>query len=218
MAPVWHGDMIAIDHLVITAPDANHLGAELEERTGLAAVAGGRHTGHGTGNRLVPLGDAYLELLEVIDRTEAQTSPFGRWVLDRPQHGLGLVCLRTGDADAVAARLDREPVAMSRVTTDGTELRWRLVGLDDALGPARLPFFIQWELAGAPHPGAMRAGHRVDPVGITALELGGDPARVQRWVGDHDLPIRFVGGPPGPRSVTVATSRGPFQLTPTGLA
>lgn len=210
--------MIAIDHLVITAPDAADLGAELEERTGLAAVAGGRHTGHGTGNRLVPLGDAYLELLEVVDRSEARTSPFGRWVLDRPQHGLGLVCLRTGDADAVAERLDREPVAMSRVTTDGTELRWRLVGLDDALGPARLPFFIQWELGDAPHPGAMPAGHRVEPVGITALELGGDPARLRQWIGDHDLPIRFVDGPPGPRAATVATRRGSFELTRTGLS
>lgn len=210
--------MIAIDHLVITAFDAEDLGAELEGRTGLAAVAGGRHTGHGTGNRLVPLGDAYLELLEVVDPAEARTSPFGRWVLDRPQHGLGLVCLRTGDADAVADRLDRQPVPMSRVTTDGTELRWRLVGLDDALGPARLPFFIEWELAGAPHPGAMPTGHRVEPVGITALELGGDPAVVQRWIGEHDLPIRFVGGPPGPRSATVATSRGSFQLTRTGVA
>ncbi len=210
--------MIAVDHVIVTALDAQELGDELEERTGLAAVAGGRHTGHGTGNRLVPLGDAYLELLEVVDPAEARTSPFGRWVLDRPQHGLGLVCLRTDDADAVADRLDREPVAMSRVTTAGTELRWRLVGLDDALGPARLPFFIQWELNDATHPGTLPAGHRVEPAGITALELGGDPARVQRWIGEHDLPIRFVDSPPGPHSVTIPTGHGPFELTRTGLA
>lgn len=212
------GHVTAVDHIVVTALDAEDLGAELEERTGLAAVAGGRHTGHGTGNRLVPLGDAYVELLEVVDPAEARTSPFGRWVLDRPQHGLGLVCLRTDDADAVAERLDREPVAMSRVTTAGTELRWRLVGLEDALGPAGLPFFIEWELGDAPHPGVVPAGHRVQPVGLTALELGGDHGRLRRWIGDHDLPIRFVDGPPGPHSATVTTSRGSFELTRTGLA
>lgn len=210
--------MFAIDHVVITTDDVRALVAELLDRAGLAAVEGGRHTGHGTGNWLVPLGDSYLELLTVVDPDEARGSPFGRFVLDRPEHGLGLVCLRTDDADAVGARLGRDPQPMSRVTTDGTELRWRLVGLDDALSPARLPFFIEWDLDGATHPGRLPAPHRVLPEGITGLDLGGDATELSAWLGDHDLPVRLVGGEPGPQAVTVATDGGTFVLTRTGFA
>lgn len=210
--------MLAIDHAIITADDARALAAEVLDRTGLAAVEGGRHTGHGTGNLLVPLGDSYLELLTVVDPDEARGSPFGRWVLDRPEHGLALVCLRTDDADAVGARLDRDPQPMSRVTTDGTQLRWRLVGLDDALSPTRSPFFIEWELGEATHPGGLAAPHQVTPHGITGLDLGGDAARVAARLGRHDLPIRLVGGEPGPQALAVATSDGTFVLTRTGFA
>ncbi len=211
--------MLAFDHLIVTTTDVRALAATFRELTGLAAVEGGRHPGHGTGNWLVPLGDAYVELLAVVDEAEARTSPFGRWVLERDQHGLAMVCLRTDDADTTAARLDRTATPMSRVTTDGTELRWRLVGLDDAVSPAALPFFIQWDLADASqHPGRTDVRHDVTPHGITGLDLGGDPDRLSAWLGPHDLPVRLVGGEPGPDRATIATDAGPVVLTRGGLA
>ena len=42
--------------------------------------AGGRHPGHGTANRIVPLGSSYIELMAVVDRVEADSSPLGSWV------------------------------------------------------------------------------------------------------------------------------------------
>ena len=53
---------------------------EIEARHGLASIEGGRHPGWGTANRIVPLGEAYLELVAVVDEAEAAQSPFGRWV------------------------------------------------------------------------------------------------------------------------------------------
>lgn len=209
--------MLAIDHLIVTTTDVRALADDLLARTGLTAVEGGRHPGHGTGNWLVPLGDAYLELLTVVDPDEARTSPFGRWVLDRDQQGLAAVCLRTDDADAVATRLGLTATPMSRVTTDGTELRWRLVGLDDALSPAALPFFIEWDLGDAVHPGRATAPHRTAPLGVTGLELGGDAGRLAARLGDHDLPVRLVGGDPGPHRATIATEAGPVVVTRTGI-
>ena len=38
--------------------------------------------GWGTANRIVPLGEAYLELVTVVDDPEAAQSPFGRWVAE----------------------------------------------------------------------------------------------------------------------------------------
>ena len=55
-------------------------GRELEARHGLASIEGGRHAGYGTANRIVPLGESYLELVTVADEAKAARSPFGSWV------------------------------------------------------------------------------------------------------------------------------------------
>ena len=81
---------------------------EIEARHGLASIEGGRHPGWGTANRIVPLGEAYIELVAVVDEAEAAQSPFGRWVaqahptLAQP---LGWA-VRTNKLDDVARRLD----------------------------------------------------------------------------------------------------------------
>ena len=45
-----------LDHLLIVVADLHAAVAEFESRYGLASVAGGRHTGWGTANRIVLLG------------------------------------------------------------------------------------------------------------------------------------------------------------------
>ena len=52
-----------IDHVIYATRDLDGATAMVEAQLGLTAVAGGRHEGVGTHNRIVPLGDGYLELL-----------------------------------------------------------------------------------------------------------------------------------------------------------
>ena len=89
---------------------------------GLASSAGGRHPGWGTANRIVPLGETYLELVTVVDEAEAAQSAFGRWVAaSRPGAPFGWA-VRTDDLDAVAARLglhDPRRLAARRRTAGG---------------------------------------------------------------------------------------------------
>ena len=59
--------LLGIDHLVIAVPDPDAAAADLEAALGLAATGGGRHERAGTFNRLIFLGDAYLELIGVWD-------------------------------------------------------------------------------------------------------------------------------------------------------
>jgi len=212
--------MLAIDHAIIAVEDPAAWATQLRRRAGLAAVPGGRHEGTGTGNWIVPLGDAYLELMTVVDGAEAEASALGRWVLDQTRHGdrLAAVCLRTDAIDEVARRLGGTPEAMARRTEDGSVLRWRLVGLDAALSDEALPFFIQWDIAEGQHPGAVAADHAATPAGIPWVELGGDDARLAAWLGDHALPIRSVDEAPGPRTVAVATSEGLVRITTAGIA
>jgi hypothetical protein len=169
----------------------------------LHSTAGGRHPGWGTANRIVPLGDAYLELVAVVDPAEAAESGFGRWVAaaePRPAHLLGWA-VRTDNLSAHADRLGLRVVDGSRQTPDGRILRWRLAGVDEAAAEPALPFFIEWG-PGTPHPGATAvADHR-----IAGLQLSADRPRLDAWLGPNDLPIRVENGPP---AITGAIINGP---------
>ena len=97
--------MIELDHVLIAVTDLDAAGREFEARHGLASVAGGRHPGWGTANRIVPLGDTYLELVAAVDTAEAAGSPFGRWVAAAPSgRPLGWA-VRTQELDVIAGRL-----------------------------------------------------------------------------------------------------------------
>jgi hypothetical protein len=211
--------MLAIDHATIAVGDPETWATQLRRRAGLTAVPGGRHEGTGTGNWIVPLGDAYLELMTVIDRVEAEASALGRWVLEQTRNGdrLAALCLRTDAIDEIAERLGRSPEAMSRRTEDGTVLRWRLAGLDAALSAEALPFFIEWDIDDHQHPGAIAVDHAATPAGIPWIEFGGDRGRLAAWLGDHVLPIRCVDEAPGPRTVAIATSERLVRITTAGI-
>ena len=130
---------------------------EIESRYGLASIEGGRHGDWGTANRIVPLGEAYLELVSVVDEAQAARSPFGSWVAEAQSaltHPLGWA-VRTDKLEAVARRLSLAVSVGSRAGGSGQVLRWRFAGLEQAAAEPSLPFFIEWG-QGTPHPG--RAG------------------------------------------------------------
>jgi hypothetical protein len=170
---------LELDHVLIAVADLAGAGQEIEARYGLTSIEGGRHPGWGTANRIVPLGDAYLELVAVIDEGEAAQSPFGSWVaqahptLARP---LGWA-VRIHKLGEVARRLDLTIQSGSRATRTGQLLRWRLAGVEQAAAESSLPFFIQWG-QGTPLPGHASATHRAGAVKITKLQLDGDADRI----------------------------------------
>ena len=190
---------LTLDHAFLGVQDLDAAADRLLRDHGLASYPGGRHVGLGTGNRVVPLGSQYMEILAVVDEEEARGSDFGRWVIDRLAGGerwLGWV-LRTDDVDAVAGRLGLEPVAMSRERPDGAAVRWRLVGFDEWMADPQLPFFIQWDIPPDLHPGRGKAAHRRSVEGIVRVTVAGDEDRIREWTGGADLPVEVVDGDPG---------------------
>lgn len=173
-----------IDHVVVCVPDLVKAAREFEEEHGLAAVDGGRHFGHGTANMIVPLGSSYIELLAVVDPTEAVTSTLGRWALHRAvvPGGDGL-CLRTDDLAGIARRLGASRLDMSRVTPDGVILSWGIVGLKQALS-SNLPFFIEWDVPADLHPGRIPITHPRGNVRLSDVTIWGDPAALREWAPD----------------------------------
>lgn len=205
--------MLEIDHAILVVTDPADTADRFAQRSGLAAVAGGQHDGHGTANWIVPLGSSYIELMYVADAAEAANSPLGRWVHEQTRTGdrLAALCVRTDDIDGVATRLGIEVESMRR-RRDGGDLEWRLVGLPSTLSAERLPFFIQWDVTDDDHPGRTSVDHRTQPDGIAWVEYGGDPERLSDWLGGETLPIRYTGDQPGPRRLSITTTDGPVLL------
>jgi hypothetical protein len=205
---------LSIDHVVLGIRDIDAAARRLEGSFGLASIEGGRHAGWGTGNRIVPLGDTYVELLGVTDSREAEASPVGRAVRELVAGGDRWLCwcVAAEDLDGTAARLGLDVDEGSRLRPDGTTLRWRSAGFAFALSNPSLPFFITWEIPPELHPGTAVADHRVTPTGISWIEVGEDP-RLTEWLGEAELPVRRNGsGAHGLIAVSVATSEGEIVL------
>jgi Glyoxalase-like domain len=207
---------LRIDHVIHAVDDLDEAGAVMFDREGLASVPGGRHPGWGTANRIVPLGESYLELITVVDVDEAEQSEFGRAVRralteDRPLVGW---VVATDDIDAVAKRLDLEVEEKSRETSDGSTLSWRLAGVERALKTGALPCFVQWDVPPEQHPGAAEARHETDARGIAWVEVCADDRdEVGEWLGEaHDLPVRITDGDPGLAAVAIETGGGEIVL------
>jgi hypothetical protein len=185
----------------------------LEARHGLTSIEGGRHPGYGTANRIVPLGESYLELVTVADEDGAARSPFGSWVARvQSERGRPLGwAVRTHELDDVARRLDLTIHAGSRATRGGEILHWRVAGIDEAAAEPSLPFFIEWA-PGTPFPGRAPARHPGGVVRIAELQLDGDPKRVADWLAAERFPITVRSGRPALASVVLAGPAGQIVL------
>ncbi len=188
-------------------------GWEIEARHGLASIEGGRHPGWGTANRIVPLGETYLELVAVVDESEAAQSPFGRWVAGaHPEAAQPLGwAVRTHRLDDVARRNGLTVDAGSRTGRDGRVIRWRVAGIGEAAAEPSLPFFIEWA-AGTSLPGHAAASHRDGTVQIAELQLDGDADRLSAWLGDHRLPITVRPGAPAFAGIVLTGATGEIVL------
>jgi catechol 2,3-dioxygenase-like lactoylglutathione lyase family enzyme len=180
---------VRIDHVIYATTDLDAAAARVESELGLSAIRGGRHEGHGTHNRIVPLGGGYLELMAIADPGEAAASPVGKPVLERLEargDGLFAWCVAVDDAGRVADRLGQQAMAIAR---EG--LTARLAGVVEALRNPVLPFFIERD------EGVLDPGDGGDAGGITWVEVAGDGHALHERLGGAELPVRVVDGPVG---------------------
>jgi hypothetical protein len=207
------GAELRLDHVLLAVSDLADGARLLYERCGLASVPGGRHVEWGTANRIIPVGDAYLELVAVVDHERALTNHFGRWVASARQ---GLVkplgwAVRTASIHDVAQRLDLVVNSGSRSAPDGRNLRWWLAGVEQAAAESSHPFFIQWGNE-TPHPSRLPVSHPAGTVVVDRLEVCGDRTRLVSWLGDHRLPVLSSPGPSALQRIVLHSSTGEIIL------
>lgn len=155
--------MARIDHLVWYCADLSAGVDFFKAELGCEAAYGGVHSGEGTRNSLLSLGEAtYLEIL-ARDPAQPESS------LDaelRDLRGTGVYHWAAGGSDlrsvigsARHSGLDAgELVTGGRDLPGGARITWQLAGLRNHRFGALVPFFIDW--TGSPHPSstAPRAG------------------------------------------------------------
>jgi hypothetical protein len=171
--------LLGIDHIVIACARPDDAVEALAEAVGLQPGGGGRHPRSGTFNRLVWLGDTYLELMGVSDPELARASGIGSVTLamiERGEEGLAAFAIASDDLQADTATLRAtggpygEPTPGERERPDGQVVRW-LTALPTHLGVAGLPFLIEHEYAGPEWGDAARAerAEMVHPFGGKAV-------------------------------------------------
>lgn len=189
--------ILGIDHVVIACEDLAIAAAQLEEAVGLRASGGGRHEALGTVNRLVWLGDSYLELIAVTDPARASTSWIGAPTLRALERGGGLAtyALATDDLGTEVARLRAAgsgiagPLDGERRRSDDRLVRWSLAH-PAVLGPNEPPFLIEHDASAAEWTPADRQARaaEVHPIGAP-VRLG----RLEIAVPDvHRSTMRYV--------------------------
>ena len=128
--------LLGIDHLVIAARSVEAAADLLERDLGLAVTGGGRHEAMGTYNRLVFLGDTYIELIGVFDAALVRSSSsfaVGNAALAQLEargDGLATYALATGNVarDVERLRTAGSPIAEPVTGPRGRGRRGRPLG------------------------------------------------------------------------------------------
>ncbi|WP_244931222.1 VOC family protein [Nocardioides sp. W7] len=210
-----------LDHLSYAAgPDglastAQRIGALL----GRSFTDGGVHPRFGTRNMTLGLtGGTYIEIVEVLDHPASDKAPFGQAVRARSALGGGWLgwVVSVPDITTVEARLGREAVQGNRHVPDGTDLRWKQIGVNGLIADPQLPFFIEWQSPVEQRPSAGADGS----CSLACLEIAGDPQRVSEWLGEtveaplEDVKVEWVAphGTPGVIAAQVQTPNGLVRI------
>jgi hypothetical protein len=180
--------LTGIDHFIVVVPDPDEAAEQLEARLGLRAGPGGRHESYGSFNRLLWLGDSFIEILGIADRALAARAWFGPRALEvLDQAGAGYIGLSfaSDDLDAEMAGLHGQgsrlgpPVAGERHRPDGGTVRWKVASGEPDAELGHL-FLIEHDISSAEWTAEDRARRAAE-----SHPLGG-PARLERV----ELPVR----------------------------
>ena len=211
-----------LDHLSYVASH-DHLLDEVQRigaRLGSGFTDGGIHPRFGTRNFTLALqGGRYLEIVCPLDHPAADASPFGKVVTSRVNDGGGWLTwvLSVSDISTFEKRLGRESVDGQRRRPNGTDLKWKQIGVLGTLEDRQLPFFIEW--LSDEHPST----HTDSIAKISKLEIAGDAERIREWIGE-DFTNAFEGieidwidpgennGETGLIAVHFSTPSGTFRL------
>jgi hypothetical protein len=121
----------------------NRIGSQI----GTAFVDGGIHPKFGTRNFTAPLlNGQYIEVVCPLDHPATDATAFGKAVKQKADAGGGWLTwvFSASDLAKVEDKFGRKAADGARTKPDGSELKWKQIGVKEITGASELPFFIQW--------------------------------------------------------------------------
>lgn len=143
--------LTAIDHIIIGVHDLDKAAAQFGQKLGLLASGGGIHPSGGTANRIIVIGDTYLELIAMRVLDEVQQS-----MVDRLAKGEGYlnVALASDNIEAEGKAMRERGISIIGPTpgelrsADGRSRGWSRIDVEQPVLAQRYPFLIQHDSAG----------------------------------------------------------------------
>jgi hypothetical protein len=160
--------MLRLDHLAVVAGRLEEGVAAIERLFGVPMAGGGKHPLMGTHNRLLNLGDLYLEVIAIDPDAPHPGRP--RWFdMDRFS-GPPRLTNWVAACDDLAAELALGPTGIGLpVALSRGDFRWQMAVPEDGRLPfgGAFPALIRWE--GTAHPASVLPDHGLR---LTRLEIG----------------------------------------------
>jgi len=143
--------LTGIDHIIIGVRNLEQAATQFSQKLGLAVSGGGIHPTGGTANRIIVIGDTYLELIAIHNPTEAQQSMLDRLAI---HEGYLNFVLASNDIEADSnAMINRGvtilgPTRGSLRAADGRTRGWSRINIERPDLAQRYPFIIQHDNTG----------------------------------------------------------------------
>jgi hypothetical protein len=125
----------------------------LGSRLGSTFVDGGIHPRFGTRNFTCALKNGqYIEVVCPLDHPATEQTPWGKAVSKKANEGGGWFTwvFSTEDISPIEYRFGRDAIEGHRTRPNGTELKWKQIGVKEIVEAPEFPFFIQWLTADHP--------------------------------------------------------------------
>ncbi|CAN1484279.1 Glyoxalase-like domain containing protein [Candidatus Nanopelagicaceae bacterium] len=110
-------------------------------------VDGGIHPRFGTRNFTAALQDGqYIEVVCPLDHPASENTPWGKAVSKKAHEGGGWFTwvFSTKDIAQIESKFGRGAIEAHRTRPNGTDLKWKQIGVMEIADSRELPFFIQW--------------------------------------------------------------------------
>ncbi len=143
--------LTAIDHIIIGVNNLEQASAQFSQKLGLAVSGGGIHPSAGTANRIIVIGDTYLELIAVRTPAEAQQSMRDRLAI---REGFLNFVLASNDIETDSRTMANRgvsivgPTAGSLRAAGGRTRGWSRTNIERPDLAQRYPFVIQHDSTG----------------------------------------------------------------------
>ena len=202
--------MLTLDHIAVTAETLEAGVLWVETALGVTLAGGGKHPLMATHNRLLGLGDIYLEVIAVDPEGGTPAQP--RWFdMDRFSGAPRLTNLiaRTDDIDAEIA-VSPKGVGVAVALARG-DYRWKMAVPADGILPfdGAFPALIQW--LGSAHPTQALSDSAVRLKTLTLVHPQAAALRTALHLSDPR--VQIIQGPAKSLSATFQTPSGDRSLS-----